>query len=156
MRQQLLPSSDKDLFKCYIGTRSEAANVLLRDIEPGVQPARDAGLFDTDDTPPVRIPIGDPRYEDYSKLCRLLEQLTEESDVLDTRFSSALWPFSTLGWPEKTDHLKQYYPGSVLITSRDIITNWVARMVMFGLYAMGDVLEEISRLRIESDDVSVL
>jgi valyl-tRNA synthetase len=62
-----------------------------------------------------------------------------DPDVLDTWFSSALWPFSTLGWPEETAHLKQYYPGHVLITSRDIITNWVARMVMFGLYAMGDV-----------------
>ena len=64
---------------------------------------------------------------------------TREEDVLDTWFSSALWPFSTLGWPEKTGHVKQYYPGSVLCTSRDIITNWVARMVMFGLYAMGEV-----------------
>ncbi len=65
--------------------------------------------------------------------------LTQDEDVLDTWFSSALWPFSTLGWPEQTSHLKQYYPGSVLITSRDIITNWVARMVMFGLYAIGKV-----------------
>ncbi len=63
----------------------------------------------------------------------------QDEDVLDTWFSSALWPFSTLGWPEETPHLKQYYPGSVLCTSRDIITNWVARMVMFGLYAMGEV-----------------
>jgi valyl-tRNA synthetase len=63
----------------------------------------------------------------------------QDEDVLDTWFSSALWPFSTLGWPDETEHLKQYYPGSVLCTSRDIITNWVARMVMFGLYAMGKV-----------------
>ncbi len=63
----------------------------------------------------------------------------EEESVLDTWFSSALWPISTLGWPEETDHLKQYYPGSVLCTSRDIITNWVARMVMFGLYARGRI-----------------
>ncbi|MCH7595860.1 MAG: class I tRNA ligase family protein [Planctomycetes bacterium] len=62
-----------------------------------------------------------------------------DPDVLDTWFSSALWPFSTLGWPEETKDLEQYYPGSVLVTSRDIITNWVARMVMFGLYARGRV-----------------
>jgi valyl-tRNA synthetase len=62
-----------------------------------------------------------------------------DSDVLDTWFSSGLWPFSTLGWPEETAHLKRYYPGSVLVTSRDIITNWVARMVMFGLYAIGEI-----------------
>jgi len=65
--------------------------------------------------------------------------LKQDEDVLDTWFSSALWPFSTLGWPEETPHLKQYYPGSVLCTSRDIITNWVARMVMSGLYLMGRV-----------------
>jgi valyl-tRNA synthetase len=64
---------------------------------------------------------------------------TQDPDVLDTWFSSALWPFSTLGWPEDTPHLRQYYPTSVLCTSRDIITNWVARMVMFGLYSMGEV-----------------
>jgi valyl-tRNA synthetase len=64
---------------------------------------------------------------------------TQDNDVLDTWFSSALWPFSTLGWPEETPHLKQYYPGSVLCTSRDIITNWVARMVMSGLYLIGKV-----------------
>ncbi|MGD2108522.1 MAG: valine--tRNA ligase [Phycisphaerae bacterium] len=63
----------------------------------------------------------------------------EDEDVLDTWFSSALWPFSTQGWPDQTAHLKQYYPGTVLVTSRDIITNWVARMVMFGLYAIGDI-----------------
>ena len=63
----------------------------------------------------------------------------EDDSVLDTWFSSALWPFSTLGWPEETPHVKQYYPGRVLVTTRDIITNWVARMVMFGLYAMDDV-----------------
>ncbi len=68
-----------------------------------------------------------------------LDGFRRDDDVLDTWFSSALWPFSTLGWPEPTDSVKQYYPGSVLITSRDIITNWVARMVMFGLYAIGDI-----------------
>jgi valyl-tRNA synthetase len=63
----------------------------------------------------------------------------QDPDVLDTWFSSGLWPFSTLGWPDDTEHLKQYYPTTVLCTSRDIITNWVARMVMFGLYAMGEI-----------------
>ncbi|HEY3393752.1 MAG TPA: class I tRNA ligase family protein, partial [Lacipirellulaceae bacterium] len=62
-----------------------------------------------------------------------------ESDVLDTWFSSALWPHSTLGWPDETPELKKFYPTSVLITSRDIITLWVARMVLAGLYNVGDV-----------------
>jgi len=62
-----------------------------------------------------------------------------EEDVLDTWFSSALWPHSTLGWPEQTPELAYYYPTSVLITSRDIITLWVARMVLTGLNNVGDV-----------------
>jgi valyl-tRNA synthetase len=63
----------------------------------------------------------------------------EDPDVLDTWFSSALWPHSTLGWPEQTAELKKYYPTRVLVTARDIITLWVARMVMAGLYNMGEV-----------------
>jgi len=62
-----------------------------------------------------------------------------EEDVLDTWFSSALWPHSTLGWPDNTPELRYYYPTSVLITSRDIITLWVARMVLTGLSNVGDV-----------------
>jgi valyl-tRNA synthetase len=70
---------------------------------------------------------------------RHLHRLTQDPDVLDTWFSSALWPHSTMGWPEKTPELAYYYPTSVLITSRDIITLWVARMVLTGLHNMGDV-----------------
>ena len=62
-----------------------------------------------------------------------------QEDVLDTWFSSALWPHSTLGWPEKTAELEYFYPTSTLITSRDIITLWVARMVLMGLNNVGDV-----------------
>jgi len=64
------------------------------------------------------------------------EILTRDEDVLDTWFSSALWPFSTLGWPEKTPELKRYYPTSVLVTGFDIIFFWVARMMMMGLHFM--------------------
>ena len=60
----------------------------------------------------------------------------QETDVLDTWFSSALWPFSTLGWPERTESLAKFYPNSVLVTGYDILFFWVARMMMFGLYAM--------------------
>src|SRR5262245_37731761 len=66
-------------------------------------------------------------------------KLTQDTDVLDTWFSSALWPFSTLGWPEKTPALAKFYPTSVLVTGFDIIFFWVARMMMFGLKFMGDV-----------------
>ncbi|TXT44584.1 MAG: valyl-tRNA synthetase [Methylocystaceae bacterium] len=65
--------------------------------------------------------------------------LTRDEDVLDTWFSSALWPFSTLGWPEKTPELARYYPTSALVTGFDIIFFWVARMMMMGLYFMGEV-----------------
>ncbi|MGC0414543.1 valine--tRNA ligase [Embleya sp. AB8] len=64
------------------------------------------------------------------------EGWTQDSDVLDTWFSSALWPFSTLGWPEQTADLAKFYPTDVLLTGHDIIFFWVARMMMFGLYAM--------------------
>ncbi len=66
-------------------------------------------------------------------------RLEQEHDVLDTWFSSALWPFSTLGWPEQTDDLKRFYPTSVLITSFDILFFWVARMMMMGIHFMKDV-----------------
>ena len=72
-------------------------------------------------------------------------QLTQDEDVLDTWFSSALWPFSTLGWPEETEDLSTYYPTTLLVTGFDIIFFWVARMIMMGLYSMnaipfGDIL----------------
>ncbi len=65
--------------------------------------------------------------------------LKQEEDVLDTWFSSALWPFSTLGWPEKTEALKTFYPTAILETGFDIIFFWVARMIMMGIHFMGDV-----------------
>jgi valyl-tRNA synthetase len=74
-----------------------------------------------------------------SEIEGVLEQqgFVQDPDVLDTWFSSALWPHSTLGWPEETADLKKWYPTSVLLTGRDIITLWVARMVMTGMYNMG-------------------
>lgn len=65
-------------------------------------------------------------------------QLTQDEDVLDTWFSSALWPFSTLGWPEKTSDLAKFYPTSTLVTGFDIIFFWVARMMMMGIHFMGE------------------
>ena len=66
-------------------------------------------------------------------------ELTQDSDVLDTWFSSALWPFSTLGWPEETEDLERFYPTSVLVTAADIIFSWVARMMMMGIKFKGVV-----------------
>ncbi len=70
--------------------------------------------------------------------CRSAD-LVQDPDVLDTWFSSALWPFSTLGWPEQTPELKTFYPTSALVTGLDILFFWVARMIMMGLKFMGDV-----------------
>ena len=75
---------------------------------------------------------------DKYQLCETTK-LTQDEDVLDTWFSSALWPFSTLGWPAQTDRLSQFYPTSVLVTGFDIIFFWVARMIMMGTRFMEDV-----------------
>ena len=65
--------------------------------------------------------------------------LTQDEDVLDTWFSSALWPFTTLGWPEQTDDVDRFYPNAMLHTGFDIIYFWVARMMQMGLHFQGDV-----------------
>jgi valyl-tRNA synthetase len=70
--------------------------------------------------------------------CKSME-VRQDDDILDTWFSSALWPFSTLGWPDKTRELSTFYPNNVLVTGPDIIFFWVARMMMFGLHFMGKV-----------------
>lgn len=67
------------------------------------------------------------------------KKLTRDNDALDTWFSSSLWPFSTLGWPDVTEELNKYYPTDLLYTAADIIFFWVARMIMMGIYVMGDV-----------------
>src|SRR5262249_16244955 len=77
-------------------------------------------------------------HEDLERLLEA-EGFARDPDVLDTWFSSALWPHSTLGWPEQTPERAYYSPTGVLVTSRDIITLWVARMVITGLYNVGDV-----------------
>jgi valyl-tRNA synthetase len=78
--------------------------------------------------------------EDEPKVCEKCgsTNLKQDEDVLDTWFSSALWPFSTMGWPEETDDLKRYYPTDVLVTGFDIIFFWVARMIMSGYEFMKD------------------
>jgi valyl-tRNA synthetase len=67
------------------------------------------------------------------------QEMVQDTDVLDTWFSSALWPFSTMGWPEETELLKTHYPTSVLVTGFDILFFWVARMMMMGIHFMGEI-----------------
>jgi len=84
--------------------------------------------------------VRNPQGEDKN-IINYLESngFVQDTDVLDTWFSSALWPFSTLGWPDETPELKTFYPGDVLCTAREIITLWVSRMVMMGQYCVGDI-----------------
>ena len=77
--------------------------------------------------------------EEDPSVCRCGAALRQDTDVLDTWFSSGLWPFSTLGWPDKTDDLARYYPTTLMLTGFDIIFFWVARMIMLGLKFGGDV-----------------
>jgi valyl-tRNA synthetase len=85
-------------------------------------------------------PSGDvvvARSEEEARAKAGTSELSQDPDVLDTWFSSALWPFSTLGWPNDTDDLRTFYPTSVLVTARDIIFLWVSRMVMMGMKFIG-------------------
>ncbi len=77
--------------------------------------------------------------EDVTSCAKCASPVRQESDVLDTWFSSGLWPFSTLGWPDRTEDLRTFYPTSLLVTGFDILFFWVARMIMMGLHFMGDV-----------------
>ena len=79
--------------------------------------------------------------EELVELCPACgsNNLRQDEDVLDTWFSSGLWPFSTLGWPEETEDLKYFYPTSVLVTGRDIIFFWVARMIFMAMEFMDEV-----------------
>ena len=90
------------------------------------------------DEGPVRFACVAPGREDTESRLEA-DGWRRDDDVLDTWFSSALWPFSTLGWPDQTAEMKTFYPGDVLCTAREIITLWVSRMVMMGQYCAGDI-----------------
>jgi len=83
--------------------------------------------------------FGEKAFTAANKVMPKIISLSRDDDVLDTWFSSALWPFSTLGWPDESPDLKTFYPGDVLCTAREIITLWVSRMVMMGQYCAGDI-----------------
>lgn len=108
----------------------------------GKHPNRcDYGTFCTTvetDQGPVTYASVKPGFEELERAMEA-EGWVRDADVLDTWFSSALWPFSTLGWPDDTPEMKTFYPGDVLCTAREIITLWVSRMVMMGQYCAGDI-----------------
>ncbi|MDI6449829.1 valine--tRNA ligase [Anaerobaca lacustris] len=113
--------------------------------KPGDDVALPNGLADSvfsvagqSDEGPVTFVCVAPDHGDVESRLEV-EGWSRDSDVLDTWFSSALWPFSTLGWPDETPEMKTFYPGDVLCTAREIITLWVSRMVMMGQYCAGDI-----------------
>ena len=125
LREQLIPLEGEFVETLYVQIENRDENSNIR------------GAGDQTSIATVHICLRD----EHGDLEQQIESLgfVRETDVLDTWFSSALWPHSTLGWPEQTAELKKFYPGSVLITSRDIITLWVARMVLMGLNNVGDI-----------------
>lgn len=87
----------------------------------------------------VIVPESDSEYEELRARAAKGDGIRQDDDVLDTWFSSALWPFSTLGWPDETAELKKYYPTNTLVTAKEIIFFWVARMIMLGIHIMDEV-----------------
>ncbi len=136
------PDDNRAIHLCGRGTDldeflSDAKPILERTgAPPGASPEFDERAQEDD--------IFEEKYDQnvlaaVCTVCSDVVSCQQDADVLDTWFSSALWPFSTLGWPEDTPELKTYYPGDVLCTAREIITLWVSRMVMMGQYCVGDI-----------------
>ena len=117
------------LYVCTLDQRGDLALRLLAGIL-GKPPLRAAKQ--THDT--LQEEFGKQGLAAAQQVRSLVEYCCRDGDVLDTWFSSALWPFSTMGWPEQTPEMERYYPGDVLCTAREIITLWVSRMVMMGQY----------------------
>ncbi len=124
--------------EAYVCPRNNKGNDFLKSFKEFVDSLEAKEVKPGQATPLVQqIPGVD--YDLQSKLAHMVDSLERDADVLDTWFSSALWPFSTLGWPEDSAELKTFYPGDVLCTAREIITLWVSRMVMMGQYCAGDI-----------------
>ena len=124
----------------HICARSDRAVAALNRFYRQESPRRHDGWSDADQPIEPYLKEDDPIQLAGDRLRVLIALMDpQEPDVLDTWFSSALWPLSTLGWPDATLELAKFYPTSVLVTSREIITLWVARMVLAGLYNKGEV-----------------
>jgi valyl-tRNA synthetase len=119
-----------------IWSKSDAEDHLRTELSEFADQVRSTGM-DSDDGPVTYVSVGSG-HEDIEKQLEA-DGWKRDEDVLDTWFSSALWPFSTMGWPEDTPELRTFYPGDVLCTAREIITLWVSRMVMMGQYCVGDI-----------------
>jgi valyl-tRNA synthetase len=137
--KQLSADSPFEAFKETASTMAKFTNRADVDVRAyGIVTGREIDFTDDKYDEPVQC-FACLRHDDTSIIAELERRgFRRDPDVLDTWFSSALWPHSTLGWPEQTPALAKWYPTRVLVTSRDIITLWVARMVMMGIYNMGE------------------
>jgi valyl-tRNA synthetase len=126
----------------YVCPLTSEGSRLLKAFEEVVESQKAQPVEVGRKTPPGHLGLSgfpDANTGSTLKLVLIVSGIKQDSDVLDTWFSSALWPFSTLGWPQETPELKAFYPGDVLCTAREIITLWVSRMVMMGQYCVGDI-----------------
>ena len=131
---KIIKPQDKDCF--YLCVSTKKANESLQALAEFIESWKSDNDRPVDDRSTSKIREWK---DEANEVNRLVREMAQDEDVLDTWFSSALWPFSTLGWPEETGELKTFYPGDVLCTAREIITLWVSRMVMMGQYCVGDI-----------------
>jgi valyl-tRNA synthetase len=134
-RDQLGP---REVRICVKNLTAETAFRIFEDFQSIVHGLQQRRTPEPQQVPNVQFPSSEARAAAHS-LDEVIRFIVQDPDVLDTWFSSALWPHSTLGWPDQTADLAKWYPTSVLVTAREIITLWVARMVMTGLYNMKDI-----------------
>ncbi len=135
---QFNPENPMEVFVCPLNDKATQLILEFKEFSK----SREARIA----VPYQATPIAMPRLPSFPnataqalKSCYKFDIRKCDEDVLDTWFSSALWPFSTMGWPEETAEMKAFYPGDVLCTAREIITLWVSRMVMMGQYCVGDI-----------------
>ena len=135
----------EDPLKVYICLENTQDDSVLDDIATYSKQIANSAQAYTPGEPFESIQLTPARIKSYKREALdflesyVVTEISRDEDVLDTWFSSALWPFSTMGWPDETPELRTFYPGNVLCTAREIITLWVSRMVMMGQYCVGDI-----------------
>jgi valyl-tRNA synthetase len=138
-KASIIKPQNADCF--YLCVSTEKANEALQSLKVFIE-SRELKSGESRNNEPVDL-TSTSKIRQWQKeafqLFHLILKIEQDEDVLDTWFSSALWPFSTMGWPDETPELKAFYPGDVLCTAREIITLWVSRMVMMGQYCVGDI-----------------
>jgi len=131
---------DPERYMFFICSSCNDANVAFNKLVSLLEFFHSAGFVEGQTRIPFNLPDFSNKQENSAyKILKMIANVERDEDVLDTWFSSALWPFSTMGWPDDTPEMKTFYPGDVLCTAREIITLWVSRMLMMGQYCAGDI-----------------